>query len=96
MRPGVWKPPVEPSETELAVIKAVRRAKLLVFLREHRHELFGEGFQAELAQACADSPKGRPPVPPARLALAAILQAYTGVSDDGSALCAALAVTERD
>ena len=29
-----------------------------------------------------DSPKGQPPVPPARLALATILQAYTGVSDD--------------
>ena len=29
-----------------------------------------------------DSLKGQPPVPPARLALATILQAYTGVSDD--------------
>ncbi len=29
-----------------------------------------------------DSPKGQPPVPPARLALATILQAYTKVSDD--------------
>jgi transposase len=29
-----------------------------------------------------DSPKGQPPVPPARLALATILQAYTGASDD--------------
>jgi transposase len=29
-----------------------------------------------------DSPKGQPPVPPAQLALATILQAYTGVSDD--------------
>jgi transposase len=64
------------------VIKAVRRAKLFVFLREHRHELFDEGFQAELAQAYADSPKGQPPVPPAQLALATILQAYAKVSDD--------------
>jgi len=30
----------------------------------------------------ADSPKGQPPVPPAQLALATILQAYAGVSDD--------------
>jgi len=37
---------------------------------------------AELAQAYVDSPKGQPPVPPARLALATILQAYAGVSDD--------------
>ena len=82
MRPDVWRPPVEPSPAELAVIKAVRRAKLFVFLRQHRHELFDEEFQAELAQAYADSPKGQPPVPPARLALATVLQAYAGVSDD--------------
>jgi transposase len=78
----VWRPPAEPSAAELAVIKAVRRAKLFVFLRLHRHELFDEQFQAELAQAYVDSPKGQPPVPPARLALATVLQAYTGVSDD--------------
>ena len=67
---------------EQAVIKAVRRAKLFVFLREHRDELFNEEFQVELAEAYVDSPKGQPPVPPARLALATILQAYTKVSDD--------------
>ena len=82
MRPGTWNPPVEPSPEEHAVIKAVRRARLFVFLREHRHELFDEEFQAELAQAYVDSPKGQPPVPPAQLALATILQAYTKVSDD--------------
>jgi transposase len=78
----VWRPPVEPSPAEQAVIKAVRRAKLFVFLRLHRHELFDEQFQAGLAEAYADRPKGQPPVPPAQLALATILQAYTGVSDD--------------
>jgi transposase len=78
----VWRPPAEPSPAEQAVITAVRRAKLFVFLRLHRHELFDEEFQAELAQAYTDSPKGQPPVPPAQLALATILQAYTGVSDD--------------
>ena len=82
MRPDVWRPPVEPSPVERSVIKAVRRAKLFVFLRQHRHELFDEGFQAELAAAYADRPKGQPPVPPAQLALATILQAYTGASDD--------------
>jgi hypothetical protein len=82
MRPGVWRPPVEPSAAEQAVIKAVRRAKLFVFLRQHRHELFDEEFQAELAGTYADSAKGQPPVPPAQLALATILQAYAGVSDD--------------
>ena len=82
MRPDVWCPPAEPSAAEQAVIKAVRRAKLFVFLRQHRHELFDQEFQAELAEAYADRPKGQPPVPPARLALATVLQAYAGVSDD--------------
>ena len=57
VRPVVWRPPAEPSP-EQAVIKAVRRARLFVFLREHRHELFSEEFQAELAETYADSPKG--------------------------------------
>jgi transposase len=78
----MWKPPVEPSPAEQAVVRAVRRAKLFVFLREYRHELFDEVFQSELAQAYVDSPRGQPPVPPAQLALATILQAYTRVSDD--------------
>lgn len=60
----------------------IKRAKLFAFLRENRHELFDEGFQAELATIYRDSALGRPPVPPAQLALATILQAYTGVSDD--------------
>jgi hypothetical protein len=41
----LWQPPVEPSPAEQAVIKAVRRARLFVFLREHRHELFDAEFQ---------------------------------------------------
>src|SRR5689334_23897021 len=82
MRPRMWRPPVEPSPAEQAVIKAVRRAKLFVFLRQHRHELFDEQFQAELAEMYADSQKGQPPVPPALLAQATVLQAYAGVSDD--------------
>ena len=60
----------------------IRRAKLFVFLRQYRHEIFDEVFQAELAQGYAASSKGQPPLPPAQLALATILQAYTGVSDD--------------
>src|SRR6266536_3627425 len=82
MRPPVWRPSVEASPAEQGVIRLVRRAKLFVWLRAHRHELFDDGFQAELAAAYADSPVGQPPVAPAQLALATILQAYTGVSDD--------------
>ena len=39
-------------------------------------------FQRELAAMYRASRRGQPPVPPAQLALATILQAYTGVSDD--------------
>jgi len=73
MRPGIRRPPVEPSPAEQAVMKAVRRARLFVFLRQHRHELFDEEFQAELAETYADGAKGQPPVPPAQLALAMIV-----------------------
>ena len=82
MRPGVWQPPVACSRLEQEVIKRVKRAKLFVWLREHRHELFDADFQVELAQMYQDKPVGQPPVPPAQLGLATILQAYTGASDD--------------
>jgi transposase len=78
----VWQPPVACSRLEQEVIKRVKRARLFVWLREHRHELFDEDFQAELAGMYQDKPVGQPPVPPAQLALATILQAYTGASDD--------------
>lgn len=82
MRPATWSPPVEPTPEERAVMRLVKRAKLFVFLREHRHEIFDEGFQEELGAIYRDGVLGRPAIPPARLALATILQAYTGVSDD--------------
>lgn len=82
MRPGVWQPPVACSRLEREVIKRIKRARLFVWLREHRHELFDEDFQAELAAMYQDRPVGQPPVPPAQLGLATILQAYTGASDD--------------
>jgi hypothetical protein len=78
----VWQPPVACSRLEREVIKRIKRAKLFVWLRGHRHELFDADFQAELAQMYPDRPVGQPPVPPAQLALATILQAYTGASDD--------------
>ena len=87
MRPTTWRPAVELSETERTIVKQIRRAKLFVWLREHRHELFEEEFQAELAAAYSEAAKGQPPVPPAQLALATILQAYTGSSDDEAVEC---------
>jgi hypothetical protein len=55
---------------------------LFVFLRHHRHELFTESFQRELATLYRPSKRGHPPIAPAQMALAVILQAYVGVSDD--------------
>jgi hypothetical protein len=63
-------------------MKRIKRAKLFVFLRQSRHELFTEDFQEELGTIYRQSSLGQPPIPPAQLALATILQAYTGVSDD--------------
>jgi hypothetical protein len=82
MRPPFWHPPIACSPAEQAIITHIKRAKLFVFLREHRHKLFDDAFQEELAALYAPSRCGHPPIPPAQLALATILQAYAGVSDD--------------
>lgn len=64
VRPPIWTPPVEPSPAERTVMRLVKRAKLFVFLREHRHEIFDEGFQGELggsstAMASSVGPRSR-------------------------------------
>ena len=82
MRPSAWHPPVELSSLEQTIIARIKRAKLFVFLRHHRNALFDDAFQEELAMLYASSMRGHPPIPPAQLALATIVQAYTGVSDD--------------
>ena len=82
MQPPLWQPSAEISLQEQQVIKCIRKAKLFVFLRRHRHSLFDEAVQHELAQLYRKAEKGHPPIPPALLALAIILQAYIGVSDD--------------
>src|SRR6266700_765268 len=82
MQPFQWQPPVALSEQEEQIVQRIRRAKLFVFLRHHRHDLCDESFQQELATLYRPSKRGHPPIAPAQLALAVILQAYTGVSDD--------------
>ena len=82
MQPFDWQPPVALSEREEHIVQRIRRAKLFVFLRHHRHELFERTFQQELANLYQPSKRGHPPIAPAQIALAIILQAYTGVSDD--------------
>jgi hypothetical protein len=82
MQPPIWKPPVELSKQEEQIVKKIRKAKLFVFLRKLRHELFNEAFQQELANLYRPAERGQPPIAPAMLALALILQAYMGISDD--------------
>jgi transposase len=82
MRPQPWHPPQALSPAEATIVRLVKRAKLFVFLRQQRHVLFEATFQEELATLYADAPSGHPPVAPAQLVLATILQAYMGVSDD--------------
>jgi hypothetical protein len=82
MRPPLWPPPIALSTGEQAIIKRIRRAKLFGFLRQHRPERFAEAFQQELLTLYKDPPQGHPPVPPAPLALATLLPAYTQVSAD--------------
>ncbi len=82
MRPANWYPPIELSSAEEKVVSRIKRAKLFTFVRHNRHEIFDDGFQKELVTLFKDSSVGQPPVYPAQLALATIMQAYTNVSDD--------------
>jgi hypothetical protein len=58
-----------------------RSGRLFAFLRKHRHELFDDVFQDELARMYSDMPRGTPPKPPALLAMVTLLQAYERKSD---------------
>jgi hypothetical protein len=80
--PPLWSPPQDLSPTEEKIAaRAAKKKKLLVFLREMRTELFEPAFQEELAGMYRQTGAGKPPVPPALLAMATLLQAYTGVGD---------------
>ena len=46
MRPELWQPPVECSPAEQKIITRIRRAKLFVFLRQYRHEIFDAGLSS--------------------------------------------------
>ncbi len=61
--------------------RLTRTGRLFAFLRRHRHELFDDAFQDELAAMYSDMPRGTPPKPPALLAMVTLLQAYERKSD---------------
>jgi IS5 family transposase len=76
----LWHVPENLTPAEERLVKKIRtRSRFYVFLREIRHQLFDEAFQAELSAVY--QPRGQEPVPPALLAMVMLLQAYAGLSD---------------
>lgn len=76
-----WEFPVGGARAEAARVaqKLRRRSRFYVFLFEVREELFDDDFQEELMRAY--EPRGQRPCPPALMAMAMLLQRYTGASD---------------
>jgi hypothetical protein len=71
------------SNREEHMVNKIRKAKLFVFLRQHRHELFDEAFRGASWQACiAQQIEGTHLLLQRCWRLSLILEAYTGVSDD--------------
>lgn len=62
MQPSQWQPPVALSEQEKQIIERIRRARLFVFLRRYRHDLFDESVQQELATLYRPSKRGTHPL----------------------------------
>ncbi len=78
-----WTPPIDLSPAEARLCdRRTKHRRFYRFLRLHRHRLFDEAFQAELAALYSDTPRGNPPLPPALLASVVLLQAYANVSDE--------------
>ena len=77
-----WTPPVAPTRQEQFILKRLGRVrKLLGFLRLHRHELFDDRFQDELAAMYRTTGAGKEARPPAMMAMAMLVQGYLGISD---------------
>lgn len=77
-----WNPAVAPTRQEQFLLKRLDRVrKLLAFLRLHRHELFAEAFQNELASIYRTTGAGKDALPPAMMAMAMLVQGYLGMSD---------------
>jgi hypothetical protein len=77
-----WRPSKTITRQEKALLKrCVRVKKLFRFLRECRDALFDDAFQQQLEEMYRRSGAGKPPVPPALMAMASLLQGYVGASD---------------
>ena len=77
-----WLPAVEVSSEEQRILDRCKKCRLYAFLRKHRRELFDDAFQRELMAMYPERKRGREVVPPAMLAMATILQAWLGLSDE--------------
>ena len=77
-----WSPPFFSTPVEDRILGRCRKAKIFVFLRSYRHELFDEEFQQQLAGMYPARSAGKQPVAPAMLAMVTLLQAAMGVSDE--------------
>jgi hypothetical protein len=77
-----WTPPVAPTRQEQFLLKRLGRVrKLLGFLRVHRHELFNDAFQDDLASMYRPTGAGKDARAPAMMAMAMLVQGYLGISD---------------
>jgi hypothetical protein len=77
-----WNPSQTISRQEQFILGRLKRnGKLFAFLRRHRHQLFDDAFQAELASMYRDTGAGKVAIPPARMAMVLLLQSYAGASD---------------
>lgn len=77
-----WNPSTIMTAREQKLLTRVsKHRKLFAFLYQVRRELFDDAFQDELAEMYRDTGEGKLPVSPALLAMATLLQAYTGASD---------------
>src|SRR5260370_32786370 len=82
MTVALCSPPVAPTRREQFLLKRLGRVrKLFGFLRVHRHELFHDAFQDELASMYRTTGAGKDALPPAMMAMAMLVQGYLGISD---------------
>src|SRR5712692_4618210 len=77
-----WNPSTLTTKQERYLLSRLTRTrKLYGFLRVHRRDLFDDSFQEELETMYRATGAGKPPCPPALLAMACLLQGYQKVSD---------------
>lgn len=72
-----WNPSTATTKQEAYLLSRLTRTRRLYrFLRLHRRDLFDESFQDELETMYRATGAGKPPCPPALLAMACLLQGY--------------------